>query len=59
MPASHLINSGSLYRSERTEGDWQKSIVNTRFRIEQIDVHISDVEGISGGLCVLPCDESL
>ena len=38
--------------SERTNGDWQKSIVNTKFKVEQVDVHESDVEGLIDNLSV-------
>jgi len=38
--------------SKRTNGDWQKSIVNTRYLVEQVDVHESDVEGLIDNLSV-------
>lgn len=38
--------------SDSTIDDWQKSIVNTKFKVEQIEVHVSDVEGIADNLSI-------
>jgi len=35
-----------------TNGDWQKSIINTRFKVEDIEVHFSQVGGTNDNLSV-------
>jgi hypothetical protein len=48
-----LISKYKSYKwQESTDGDWQKSIVNTRYMVDAVDVHQSVVEGTKDNLSV-------
>ncbi len=38
--------------SDYTNGDWQKSIVNTNHKVDQVDVHVAVVDGTADNLSI-------